>query len=159
VGEALRLMVGVSDNTAALALMRRIGVDAVNAGYDRLGLAHTHFFPDDRPDVTTAGETATLLSLLATGRLAGPDATGAMLDLLAQDQPQAWIQWALPGDTAVAHKSGQLPGVRNDAAIVYGPGGPYVLVVLADRLWDGADGEDAIATIAQAVNAYFTGGT
>jgi beta-lactamase class A len=134
VGEALRLLIGVSDNTAALALLRRLGVDAVNAGYRRHGLARTRIYLDHRPDTTTAAETATLLALLATGRLAGPAATQQMLDLLAQEQPQAWIRPGLPPETAVAHKSGQLPGVRNDAAVVYGPHGPYVLVVLADRL-------------------------
>ena len=158
VGEALRLLIGVSDNTAALALLRRLGVDAVNAGYRRHGLARTRIYLDHRPDTTTAAETATLLALLATGRLAGPAATQQMLDLLAQEQPQAWIRPGLPPGTAVAHKSGQLPGVRNDAAVVYGPHGPYVLVVLADRLdrpGDEAAGEQAIRRLAREAEAYF----
>ena len=157
VQEALRLMIGISDNTAALALLRRLGADALNAEYVRLGLSRTHFFPDDRPDVTTAADTATLLELLATGQLADGLRTRMMLELLTQDQPQAWIQWALPAGVPVAHKSGQLPGTRNDAAIVYGSGGPFVLVVLTDGFWDEDEGEAAVRALGRAAWAYFEG--
>jgi beta-lactamase class A len=157
VGEALRLMVGISDNTAALALLRRVGIDTVNAGYLSLGLTHTAVYPDARPDRTTAADTASLLAALVTGRLADPAATQHMLDLLAQDQPSAWIRAGLPPGTPVAHKSGQLPGVRNDAAIVYGAGGPYVLVVLSSTLVDEGTAERAIASLAHEVYAYFAG--
>jgi beta-lactamase class A len=155
VSEALRLMIGLSDNTAALALLRRLDADAVNAGYARLGLPHSHYYTDWRPDTTTAAETASLLALIAGGQAVGGVATRHMLELMAQDQPQAWIREALPPGTPVAHKSGQLPGVRNDAAIVYGPDGPYVIVVLAEDLSDEADGESIIGTIAGEVHAYF----
>jgi len=157
VEEALRLMIGISDNTAALALLHRLGPNAVEEAYARLGLAHSHVFLDDRPDTTTAGEMATLLAALAAGEVASPAATLQMLELLAQPQPQAWIEQALPAGVVVAHKSGQLPGVRNDAAIIYGPAGPYVLVVLADNLEDAGAGEALIGTVARAVDRYFTG--
>ncbi len=155
VEEALRLMISISDNTAALALLHRLGPEAVEEAYARLGLVHSHVFLDDRPDTTTAGETATLLAALAAGELASPAATLQMLELLVQPQPQAWIEQALPAGALVAHKSGQLPGVRNDAAIIYGPAGPYVLVVLADNLEDAGAGEALIGTVARAVDRYF----
>ncbi|NDB73518.1 MAG: serine hydrolase, partial [Proteobacteria bacterium] len=52
--DALRLMIGISDNTAAHAIVRRIGVDRVNANNQRLGLSNTRYYIDDRPDTTTA---------------------------------------------------------------------------------------------------------
>lgn len=155
VTEALRLMTGISDNTAASVLMRRVGVDAMNEAYAQEGLANTRFYPDWRPDTTTAAETARLLADLATGQLAGPAATQQMLDLLAQEQPSAWIEAALPAEDVVAHKSGQLVGVRNDAAIVFGRGGPYVLTILTDDLDDDAEGEAVIGAVAAAVDGYF----
>lgn len=155
VGEALRLMIGLSDNTAAEVLIRRLGTDSLNAGYRRLGLTRTYIYPDFRPDMTSASDTATLLALLATGQVAGPNATQLMLDLLVQEQPQAWIRDGLPRNTIVAHKSGQLPGVRNDAAIVYGPDGPYVLVVLTAGLYDERQGEAVISALARETYAYF----
>ncbi|NDG98847.1 MAG: serine hydrolase, partial [Proteobacteria bacterium] len=59
--DALRLMIGISDNTAAHAIVRRIGVDRVNANNQRLGLSNTRYYIDDRPDTTTAADMARLL--------------------------------------------------------------------------------------------------
>ena len=156
--DALRLMIGISDNTAAHAIVRRIGVDRVNANNQRLGLSNTRYYIDDRPDTTTAADMARLLSLLATGRLAGVEATGQMLDLLQQVQPAAWLPRGVPPTIAVAHKSGQLDAVRNDAGIVFGPTGRYVVVVLTDNRPNAMNGENAIVQVARSVHAYFAAG-
>jgi beta-lactamase class A len=153
-GDALRLMIGISDNTAALAMLRRLGAENVNAGYAQLGLTRTRFSVDLQPS-TTAWELATLLTQVTSGQAADQPETEYMLRLLAQDQPQAWITNGTPPDTVVAHKSGQLPGVRNDAALVYTPSGPYALVVLSDGLADERAGEALIATIAGVVYDHF----
>jgi len=158
VEDALRLMIEISDNTAALTLLRRIGPDAINQGYAELGLARTRIFTDYQPATATAWELSTPLTMLSSGQAAGRMATEYMLGLLALDQPQAWIASGTPGaptDTIVAHKSGQLPGVRNDAALVYTPTGPYAIVVLTDDLWDESRGEALIQTIAAAVYDHF----
>ncbi len=156
--DALRLMIGISDNTAAHAIVRRIGVDRVNTNNQRLGLSSTRYYIDDRPDTTTAADMARLLSLLATGRLAGVEATGQMLDLLQQVQPAAWLPRGVPSTVAVAHKSGQLDTVRNDAGIVFGPTGRYVVVVLTDYRRNAMRGENAIVQVARSVHAYFAAG-
>jgi beta-lactamase class A len=153
VGEALRLMVRFSDNVAGQVLLRRIGVDGLNDTYERLGMTRTRFFVDARPDVTSAADVATLLVQLGTGQLAPSEASDWMLDALWQDQPAAWIEGGLPTGTVVVHKSGQLPGIRNDAAIVYARGGPYVLVVLADRLHDERAAEVLIGDLAGRAHA------
>jgi beta-lactamase class A len=158
VADALRLMIGISDNVAAHALVRRIGVDHVNANNQRLGLAGTRYYVDDRPDTTTASDMARLLSLLAQGKVAGPDATAQMITLMRQVQPAAWLPKGVPGTVPVAHKSGQLAGVRNDAGIVYGPTGPYVVVVLTDNRRNPALGEGAITSVARSVHAFFAAG-
>ena len=158
INDALRLMIGISDNTAAHAVVRRIGVDRVNANNQRLGLSNTRYYIDDRPDTTTAADMARLLSLLATGRLAGVEATGQMLDLLQQVQPAAWLPRGVPSTIAVAHKSGQLDSVRNDAGIVFGPTGRYVVVVLTDNRPNAMKGENAIVQVARSVHAYFAAG-
>ena len=158
VADALRLMIGISDNVAAHAIVRRIGVDQVNANNQRLGLAGTRYYVDDRPDTTTASDMARLLSLLAQGRVAGPEATAEMIALMRQVQPAAWLPKGVPGTVPVAHKSGQLGGVRNDAGIVYGPTGPYVVVVLTDNRRDPALGERTITSVARSVHAFFAAG-
>ncbi|MCX5990452.1 MAG: serine hydrolase, partial [Chloroflexi bacterium] len=63
----------------------------------------------------------------------------------------------LPPGTRLAHKSGQLEGIRNDAGIVFGPTGPYALAVLTHDLYDPAEGEQIITAVTRVVHRYFTG--
>ena len=158
VADALRLMIGISDNVAAHAIVRRVGADRVNANNQRLGLGSTRYYTDSRPDSTTAADMARLLSLLAQGKVAGAEATARMIDLMRQAQPVAWLPRGLPNSVPVAHKSGQLAAVRNDAGIVFGPTGPYVLVVLTDNRQNARLGESAIVEVARTVHAYFAAG-
>lgn len=157
VAEALRLMIGISDNVAAFVLLRAIGSRRLNDCTASLGMARTHFYVDERPDETSAGDVAAILARIAMGEAAGPTSTRAMLDLLSQRQPAAWIRQALGDRVPVAHKSGQLPGVRNDAAIVPTPGGPYVLAVLTHGLSDDAAGERYVIDMARAIDRHFAG--
>jgi beta-lactamase class A len=62
----------------------------------------------------------------------------------------------LPADARVAHKTGEIPGVRNDVAIVYAPRGTYVLAVLSQ---DPDEGEAMarIARLSRHVYDYFVG--
>jgi beta-lactamase class A len=166
VAELLRLSVSVSDNTAARMLLQRAGGEAaVNRTMAALGLSQTRLYADDRPNTTSAAEMATLLSWIATrsspfdtrpavaGGGPGPD---TLASLLALSQAQAWLTDDLPRGVPVAHKSGQLPGVRNEAGVIYGPGGPYVVVVLTDELADQGDAEAFIADLGRAVYDYFS---
>lgn len=157
VDEALRLMTGISDNVAAFILLRAISARRLNATTASLGMANTTFHVDDRSDETSAGDAATILVRLAEGEAAGPDATRHMLGLIAQEQPAAWIRAALPPGTTVLHKSGQLPGVRNDAAIVSTATGPYVLAVLTHDLADDREGERYIRDVTRVVHSHFAG--
>ena len=166
VAELLRLSVSVSDNTAARMLLQRAGGEAaVNRTMAALGLSQTRLYADDRPNTTSAAEMATLLSWIATrsSPFAGrPAAAGAgpgpdtLASLLALSQAQAWLTDGLPRGVPVAHKSGQLPGVRNEAGVIYGPGGPYVVVVLTDDLADQGDAEAFIADLGRAVYDHFS---
>jgi len=81
-----------------------------------------------------------------------------VLDLLQQVQPAAWLPRGVPSTVAVAHKSGQLDTVRNDAGIVFGPTGRYVVVVLTDYRRNAMRGENAIVQVARSVHAYFAAG-
>jgi beta-lactamase class A len=181
VAELLRLAVSVSDNTAARLLLRRVGGEAaVNRTMGALGLAQTRLYADDRPNTTTAGEMASLMTWIVTrapprdapppplpglrsqipgfGAPAAPTGAPApesLASLLALSQAQAWLTDELPKGVSVAHKSGQLPGVRHDAGVVYGPGGPYVVVVLTGDLADQGDAETFIAGLAKGVYDYF----
>ncbi|MEW5941197.1 MAG: serine hydrolase [Chloroflexota bacterium] len=86
-----------------------------------------------------------------------------MIEILVQDKLGALLQAGVPEGTRIAHKHGwvsDLNGVINnfsDAAIVYSPGGNYILVVFAYHpvqiLFDNAN--SMFGQISQAVYNYF----
>lgn len=89
-----------------------------------------------------------------------PEECTVMLDLLSQDTIGVFIQGGVPEGTKVIHKHGWDPGIFHtygDAAIVYTPGGNYVLSIFlwqADwLLWD--IGSKTISDVSKAVYNYF----
>ncbi len=88
-------------------------------------------------------------------RLPPAPAAQSLAALLALSQDQDWLTERLPQGVAVAHKSGQLPGLRHDAGIVYGPGGPFVVVVLTDDLANQGEAERAIAALTRRLHDHF----
>jgi beta-lactamase class A len=164
VAELLNLAVTVSDNVAARLLLNTVGgVDAVNKTLAGLGLTQTRLYADDRPNTTTAAEMAALLTSLAArpGSTGGQPLVGtapadnSLASLLALPQAQAWLTQGVPRGVTLAHKSGQLPGVRHDAGIVYGAHGPYVVVGLTNDLGNQDDAEAFLADLAETAYRYF----
>ncbi|HZS87693.1 MAG TPA: serine hydrolase [Chloroflexota bacterium] len=181
VADAIELMIVVSDNTATNLLLRRLGTDAVNGTMRDLGLLHTRTAGPIRTanaplglaemSHTTPQEMATLLEEIARGRLIDAEASAAMLQTLEHQLYADMIPRYLPFTyyperlglaempVRVAHKTGGLSGVRNDAGIVIvqTPSGARTMVISAftadladDELWTVENvGARAVATIAR----------
>ena len=88
-----------------------------------------------------------------------PEKCDAMINWLSQDKLGALIEAGVPEGTKVAHKHGwtAIIDTIGDAAIVYTPGGNYVLTVFLYEpegyFWD--QGSKTIADISKAVYNYF----
>ncbi len=166
VSDLLRFMIAYSDNTATNMLVGMVGTANVDALLDSYGLKKTRLyrptFRDGRADVlpeeekeyglgsTTPREAATLMELIALGKVVSPAACDAMIALLATQQDRAMIPRSLPferDEILVANKTGwdeeKLPDakgfrgdVRNDAAYVKGPKARYVIAICARRIRD-----------------------
>ncbi|MGI9145049.1 MAG: serine hydrolase [Chloroflexota bacterium] len=140
VRELTRLMIQDSDNIASLVLLDAVGVPAINALDDRIGLRATRLV-DHRADAqlsaaaehtTSAGDMARVLVDLATGQLVNQRVSQAALRLLELKQSATWLADELPFWVKVAHKWGDLPQARNDVGVVFSPRGSYVVAVLTE---------------------------
>jgi len=164
IGALLRTMIRQSDNTAANALIDRIGFATVNRVAARAGLKRTRLrryflhFSKTHENETDAVDIATLLLAVARGargestQIASARSCRAMVNTLLGQEDREKIARGLPPGVPLANKTGELPGVRHDAGIVdpYGPR-PYVLVVLESDLRDQSAGVLGINRISGAV--------
>jgi len=164
VWDAMFLMITMSDNTATNLLLEKVRPRTVNERMRLLGLQQTELFvpaggdPGDSfaPDsvrrygmgATTPIEMATLLTRIYRRELISPDASRQMLGILATQFNAEGLPRSLPEGAQVFHKTGAMPGVRNDCGVVQKPGRPFAICVLtkdnADSQWSGANEADRL---------------
>lgn len=136
IDDALERTIVLSDNAAALALIRSLGVSAIQATLEREQI-YLRFTADGA--VTTARGIATFFGELVRGSLVSREASARMLARLSRQRTVDRLPAALPEGAVIAHKTGNLGFATHDAGIVSGPGGaPIVLVVLT---WDSPEQE------------------
>jgi len=162
--DVVEVMVRRSDNIATNTLIDLLDRAVVTTFMKRLGLENTavrHKLSSgtdvNDPQATgynsmTPYDAATLLSLIARGRLLSPEASEGMLSTLSKQMDRALIAAALPPEASYAGKTGELSAARNDAAIVKAPGRHYVLVIFT-RLPD-AQAKPIIHAVTRAADAF-----
>ncbi len=112
-----RLMIVVSDNVASNALLDRLGFEAINARIRALGMTQSllgrRFMEPakgERDNFMSARDAAICLEAAN----AHPEARAILL----RQQYREKIPLMLPEGTKIAHKTGELEGVRHDAGVV-----------------------------------------
>ncbi|HTJ35188.1 MAG TPA: serine hydrolase [Dactylosporangium sp.] len=143
-----RRMIVRSSNLATNLLLARVGLPAVAEVWRLAGATNSvtargieDYAARDAglDNVVTAADLAALFGALHLGRLAGPEATTEMLDLLAAQEWRQDLAAGLPEGVRVAHKNGWMTGIRHSAGVVYPPDAPaYVIAVCTGA------GEDAV---------------
>jgi beta-lactamase class A len=154
--DLLHFMLLASDNTATNLLIDRVGMPTINRLPQRLGLSHTRLLRrmldaeavrrGDENTSTTA-ELATFLQRLYQRQVLSEAATADLLHLLQQPKAGFFAQ-ALPDGLPIADKPGSLDGLRVDAALIFQPGRPYVLIGIAAFEPDGVKAERQLADLA-----------
>ena len=147
--DALRAMIIVSDTPTAVMVQDVVNPWRVDQTLRSLGLNDMSVMSTDLP--TTARDMALLMEAVATGQGVTAESRNEMLALLLQEWIRGGIPSGVPGNSAVAHKTGNLTNATHDVALVWGPAGPYVIAVLSDRSWDW---EPTVA-VSRAVWDYF----
>jgi beta-lactamase class A len=141
-GDVLHLALVVSDNDATNVIARVVGFDRVNALADELGLARTRmqrFMMDTeaaaagRDNLTSAGDLARLLEMLAEGEALEPLVGERVLASLELQEHLDGIARYLPAGTCYAGKCGDdSPAGRyaHDCALVTDGARRAVIVVM-----------------------------
>ena len=156
--ELARRMIADSDNTATNVIVNLIGMDAVNEEASKLGLTGT-VMARKMMDVVaadqgmrnrmTSDDAATVLNLIATGKLVNEQMSELAMNFLLQQTINAGLTDAIPAGVQVAHKTGELIQAEHDGGIVLAAH-PYVLVVMTEGI-DNYLGVSVIADVSRAV--------
>ena len=137
-GELVNKMISVSDNTATNILIDRIGMSAVNATAQKLGLNGTllqrHMMDSEAmaagtENYVSANDVAVLLEMAYMGTFVNPECSAAVMEALEGQQDYSGILGGLPSGVMFAHKTGTLGTVRHDGGVVESEH-PFVLVTL-----------------------------
>lgn len=148
--DLLRLMIAVSDNTAANRFIDFLGREAVNARMCREGLPGIALL-GRIPEKPAQGEspawrglvlgrmtpraTASFYRKVVEGTLVSPRVSRLVLDVLETQHTVSRIPRLLLSETSSwAGKTGTMNRVRNDSGVLTTPKGRFVLVVFADGL-------------------------
>jgi len=164
----LRLMLVYSDNTATNIFIDELGIDAINARMQGIGLTQSRLnrvmmdtlaAQQGRENYVTAAEMNTLLTKIYRHEVATPALCEDMLSILKENDDSLTIPRLLPPGTVVAHKTGTLAYVRGDAGIVYADK-PFVLTVFVEGVPTASaarpEAERIIAEIALICYRYFS---
>lgn len=156
VGDLAVLAAAASDAAAANALLARVGLDAVRARMEAIGLEKTALLdrfrdvrgPDDAPQfaLASAGELAALFAAIVNAHVVSPAVSAQVGEWLNLNQDLALVGAATALDPFAheddrhrllfVNKTGRGDGIRAEAGVLAGPAGgaAYALLVAFDDL-------------------------
>lgn len=165
--DILTLMIIVSDNTAANMAMRRVGMSNINSNLKLLGLSKTvlqrelmDFDARNRglENLTSPRDMCDLLEMLVSKTILDEKSCENALDIMKRQQVRDRIPRYLPVGITVAHKTGEIAGIRHDVGVVFVGKEPYVFSAMSKDLRDklsltssGGKGTELIARISREV--------
>jgi len=150
VSVALRLMITISDNYAAILLSEKLGWKKMDDFLNDLGLTEIDLVSEGSP-YTNAQIVGKILEKIYAGEAISAQASEEMKNLLLDQKINDRIPKYLPETVKVAHKTGELGKIRNDAGIIYGKKNDYIFVFLSET----AQPIDAAETIANLSQKFY----
>lgn len=142
--QCLNIAIVRSDNPCAIALGEKISWQALQDSARSIGMSGTQL--NSRGGfVSTTNDQALLLTKLVSGELLPPAQANQLISLMKQQVYRQGVPKGAAG-SEVADKPGFIGSLIHDSAIVYGPRGPYVVVIYSSQSsWK--DVSDAAARI------------
>ncbi|QAT39556.1 serine hydrolase [Clostridium sp. JN-9] len=161
--EIAKLMIIISDNTAANILIKLLGMGNINQMAEKLGMANTKLnrkmmdseaVKYGKENVTTAKDLCHFLELLYNGKVINKEYSEIILGVLLKQQLGGRLNLYLPEGVIIAHKTGDLDKLEHDAGIVYNYPNDYILCVLTKNLLSNKDGKEIIGRVSLEVYKY-----
>lgn len=145
IGQLVQAMIIQSDNTAYNTMLDVLDRRNVQAYVKNLGIENTiigeklnvddnqlradSVNPGYRYNVTTAEDYKTLFDLMYSHKIPDSD---ELLAIFKRQKSNAMIPALIPGDTPVAHKTGEWAPIYHDGGIVYKPGSPFIISLFSN---------------------------
>ena len=154
------LMMSISDNLATNILIGHVGIEAVNAAMQALGLRNSILgrpmegrpaIAGEQENLTTPAELAHLVECILDGTAAIADSCRAMTGMMELQQNGRRIGRFVPEGTVWGSKTGGYATVVNDVGYVRTRTGPMVIAAFTERVPDVVGGEVLISEIVQAL--------
>ena len=134
-----KLMFVISDNTATNILLSFIGFNKVNnlmklSDMESSCLRRKMMIPyrHEEENITSVKDIVLFIEQLVTGKLLSPSFTYKAIKILKRQQYREKIPLYIPEHIEIANKTGELEGIRHDAAIIYLPETTYILVIMTE---------------------------
>jgi beta-lactamase class A len=157
--ELMRRMIARSSNLATNVLIELVGAPRVMQLMKAIGandilvlrgVEDNKAYHAGMNNTVTAYDLMLVLRTIAEEKAISAAASRVMTDILAAQEFNQGIPAGLPRGTRVAHKTGWIPKISHDAAIVYPQGQkPYVLVVLTRGIEDDKMADRAMAEVSR----------
>jgi beta-lactamase class A len=157
-------MITVSSNLATNILIEMVGAGNATNYMGELGAKDIRVlrgvedqkaFDKGWNNLVTAHDLLVIYEKLARGQVVDAQASKAMMEILLAQQYNQIIPARLPKEVKVAHKTGEITGVRHDSGIVYLPDGQqYVLVLLSKNLKNPDAGVKMLAEVSEMIYEF-----
>lgn len=165
VRDLMTLMISVSDNTATNILIDLLGMDAINASFKELGLKHTKLnrkmmdftaIEKGKDNFTTPIEIIRSLEVLnEINDFLGITRMAVSFETLRHQQFRDKLPVLMDQEKlTVLNKTGELPNVEHDCAIIDSQGRKAYVAVLMDRLVDQYSAKQTISRIGKHISDF-----
>ena len=160
--DVLYLMITESDNTATNMIIDLIGMAEVNLYIQQQGYSDTRLqrcmmdqkaAAAGRENYTSVRDLGLFFHRLCHGQCVGGDYDRQMIEILLQQTDRECFPTALP-QARIAHKTGELAGLYDDAGIIYAPAANYILCIMDDHMDSRTENLQTMRAIASYVGAF-----
>ena len=149
-------MIKISDNESCNKLIDLMGFDRINEfikgqNCTSTEIARKMLEKSENDNYTSAADSASVLKKILEGKYVSEEASNTLMEYLKGQEKVRKIPGGVPEGVITANKTGELDNVQNDAAIVFAPGGTYILCVMSENENGAYENEGLIAEISSMI--------